>query len=284
MNKLFKKLVALGAAVLSLATPAMVKAADIVVVPDPAIPAGAHEIWAHSEMGQSFVAEGATVKGGFWVEYSPESAALMPPNATTTELIVKLYEGEGLDSTKLLNQTSLMVYSNQKGFLDVNYADMGIQLVVGNKYTLGISSPYNRGWIIPGVCDYSTVQPTGSYQNGHPFFNGQIVTDETGICDNAFHMLEIVTVQPPAPVEPTPTPTPLPTPSYTVTTRKVELKGYVTEVGSNWIIVKKSKVYFDGNTVLKMNYNTTFVSGQFAQIKGFKNSDGTITATFIEVQ
>lgn len=284
-KKLNKKIIGLGLTVISLAVPSLVYAADIVVEPLSGQPYGAHEIWAHSEMGQSFVAEASNVKGGFFVSYSPESAALMAPNASSTELIVNLYEGEALDSAKLLYTKSFVVDTTQNGYLDTDYVNAGIQLVPGNKYTLGISSPFNRGWIVPSVCVYPAGgQPTGAYDNGHPFFNGQIVTNEVGICDNAFHVIESLAIITPVPVSPTPSPTPIPASSYSVTNRKVELKGVVTVVNFDNIVVKGKVVYFDSNTVIKWNYNNTFAVDQKVQIKGFKNSDGSITATVIEVQ
>lgn len=269
---------------------AAARAADIVVLP-PNQPAGSHEIWMHSEMGQSFVAEATDVKGGFWVEYLPEAAAIMPPNDPITQVFVNLYRGEGIDAANLIHQTSFMVDTTTKGFLDVDYSGAGIKLVPGSMYTIGITSPYNRGWIIPSVCDFQNLdasgQPSGAYTLGHPFFNGQIVIEETGICDNAFHMIDAAAVVTPTPALPTPTftPTPTPTPTVSITSKKVELKGTVKQVGASSIVVNTTTVYLTPATVIKFNYRgTSLTVGQRVQVKGYKNSDGSVTAIAIEVK
>lgn len=299
IKQLSKKIISIGlvASFSFLATP--VKAADIVVVNPVGQQAGAHEIWVHSEMGQSFVAEAANVIGGFWVEYSPEAAALTPPNAPVTQINVNLYEGEGIDAAKKLYSQAFMVDTNTKGFLDVNFANAGIQLVVGNTYTLGISSPDNRGWMIPSVCDFINLdasgQPSGAYLLGHPFFNGQITVEESGICDNAFHMLDTMAAAPtPTPVIVTPTPTPVatptptpvatPTPVVTNTGKKVELKGIISSVDYSSIVVKGTTVYITPSTVIKLNYQPSLEVGQKVQVKGRMNIDGTVTALKIEVR
>lgn len=278
---LSKGILPVAAALVFGASPVL--AADTIVAPVAGQPYGAHEIWAHSEMGQSFVAEATNVKGGFFVGYSPESAALMAPNAPVTDMVVRLYQGEGLDPANKLHESVLSVDTTQNGFLDIDYAASGVTLTPGGKYTIGISSPYNRGWIVPSVCDYSGVQPTGAYAAGHPFFQGQMVTDETGICDNGFHMID----QANAPVI-TPTPThevtPTPAPSYTVTTKKAEFKGKITAAGTDSITVGALVVHVTPTTIINFNYQSGFLIGQFVLGKGFKNSDGSVTATKLEVK
>ncbi len=264
MKKVKLLIIALAIASLEVILPSVAYAADIVVAPAPGSTYGGHEIWAHSEMGQSFVAIANNVKAGFWVEYSP-SSALLPPNAPETILTISLYGGENLDPDNLLNQQNVIVNSDQLGFLDVDYAALGIQLEVGHIYTLGISSLDNRGWIIPSVCDNKVNKPTGIYTDGHPFLNGQIVIDETGICDNAFHVIDS-------------------TIGYTVTNKKVEIKGEISEIGENWIYVKRSKVYFDTNTIIVWNDNSVFELSQVVQVKGYRNTDGTVTASYIELK
>lgn len=263
-----------------------VMAADVVVMPQAGQPYGAHEVWAHSEMGQSFVAPSAKAKGGLYVQYDSLSAALGAPNAPTTQVIANLYDGEGLNSGKLLQSATFTIDTTTKGFLDVDYSAMGINLVPGNTYTLGLSSPNNRGWIVPSVCDYTSAQPTGAYTSGHPFFNGTIVLNETGICDNAFHVLDMTA---PAVV----TPAPASALAQTATSdqsedsskaKKVEGKGVITEVGASWIVVKGVTVQIDSQTVIKLNDNTSLAVGQKAEYKGTKNTDGSVSARKIEVK
>ncbi|MEK7165794.1 MAG: hypothetical protein AAB874_03235 [Patescibacteria group bacterium] len=288
-KKIVNKILPLAVATVALINPVSVQAADIAVVPPAGQAYGAHEIWAHNEMGQSFVASTTQVKAGFYVIYSPQSAALMAPNASITQLFAKLYDGEGIDSTKLLKSTAFTVDTIQNGFLDVDYAAAGITLVSGNKYTLGITSPDNRGWIVPSVCDYLNLdasgQPTGAYADGHPFFNGVMVTDETGICDNAFHVIDVAGGVPPT-VSPTPTPSPTSTPSPIVqkTLKKVDKVGVIKKITPLYLVVNKTTLYLTPTAVIKLNYYPSLSVGLKINYKGYKNADGSVTATFIEVK
>lgn len=281
----FKKALLVAVAFSSFFITSSAKASDIVVMPPTGQPYGAHEIWANGEIGQSFVAPAANVSAGFYVKYDAVSASLMAPNAPTTQMIANLYEGEGIDQAKLLNSTVISVDTTTNGFLDVNYVTSGVSLIPGNMYTLGLLSPYNRGWVVPGVCDYTASPLVGTYTSGHPFFYGQIVLDETGICDNAFHVVDLT----PVVVSPTPTPTSVPTVTPTVTPspvstgKKTEGKGLITVVNSDSIVVNSVVVKFTSSTVVILNYNSTFVVGRKAEYKGFKNTDGSVTATKIEM-
>lgn len=265
-----------------------VNAADIIIEPAAGQPYGAHEIWANGEIGQSFIAQAADVKAGMLVTYSPESAAVMAPNAPITQIYAKLYEGEGIDNAKLLHTTVFTVDTTQQGFLDVDYAASGIQLVPGNKYTLGITSPYNRGWLSPSVCDYSnvSVQPTGMYTDGHPFLHGLIILDETGICDNAFHVLG-TTPKPSPMTTPTPTPVPTivtPTPIEKKEMKKVDKVGIITGLAGASIVVHKTIINITSDTVLKLNYKPALAVGMKINYKGYMQRDGSVLATFIEVK
>ncbi len=289
--KLIKKISILGILISTPFLPTIANAADITVIPPAGQPYGAHEIWAHSEMGQSFIASGVEVKAGFYVVYSPESAAVMAPNAPMTQLNANLYEGEGIDSARLLNTTSFTVDTTQNGFLDVDYVGVRVTLVPGNIYTLGITSPDNRGWIVPSVCDFQNLdasgQPTGAYINGHPFFQGVMVTDETGICDNAFHVVDTAGGVPltasPSPT-PMPTPTPTPTPTVKKTLKKVDKSGVIKEITPLNLLVNKTTVYLTPTTEIKLNYYPSLSVGLKINYKGYKNVDGSVTATFIEVK
>lgn len=274
----FKKALLVAVACGSFFITSSVKASDIVVMPPAGQPYGAHEIWANGEIGQSFVAPAANVSAGFYVKYDAVSASLMAPNAPTTQMIANLYEGEGIDQAKLLNSTVISVDTTTNGFLDVNYVTSGVNLVPGNMYTLGLLSPYNRGWVVPSVCDYTVSPLVGTYTSGHPFFYGQIVLNETGICDNAFHVVDLT----PVVVSPTPTPTSVPT--VVSTGKKAEGKGLITIVNSDSIVVNSVVVKFSSLTEIKLNYNPTFMVGRKAEYKGFKNTDGSVTATKIEMR
>lgn len=270
-------------------------ASDLVVSPDLSLPYGAHEIWAHNQMGESFIATASNAKVGFLVSYSAQSAAQSAPNAPIATLVTKIYAGEGF-GTAPLGQIQTTIDTTTNGFVDFDLVSAGITLIPGNTYTLGMTID-NRGWINPASCVYPVgAQPTGSYDLGHPFFQGVMTTNETGICDNSFHIVDQSptvtpipqpTVVPTAAPTPAPTSTPVPTvtPSTVVSTgKKTEGKGTIVAVSENAITVGKVLVRYTANTVLKMNYITQLVIGQNAQYKGLKNTDGSVTATMIEIQ
>lgn len=289
LNKAFFSFVVFGSLLL---TPRVALASDLVVSPDPSIPNGAHEIYANGPMGQSFVATATNAKVGFMLSYSPASAILGGPNAPIANLVTRLYSGEGMNTTPLGEFTST-VDTTTNGFVDFNLAGSGISLVAGNTYTLGMSID-NRGWINPSVCVYPTGSlPTGAYDLGHPFFNGAMVLDETGICDNSFHItdLDLVTPTPtPTPVvTPTPTPTPVVTPTPTPTPtpvvvkgKKVEGKGLVSMVSDDRLTINGMEMIISPTTVVKLNENESIVVGLRAEYKGYMNSDGTVSLSKIE--
>ncbi len=283
-TNLLKKLapIAMLCGTLFITTP--VFASDLIVSPDPSMSYGGHEIWANGEIGQSFVAQAAQVTGGFMVEYDPTNPNL---TSTSTQVVVNLYSGEGLNTANLLSSNTLPVDTTTKGFLDVDYLASGVTMIVGNTYTIGISSP-TAGWFVPSVCTYPASQlPTGAYDLGHPFLQGQMVVNEAGICDNAFHFVDQNVVVSPTPT-PTPasTPTPTPTPSTlpVMTNKKTAGKGTIMAVDVNSITVNKIKVYFTTTTIVKFNYVTSFAISQRAEYSGYKNADGSVTATKIEVR
>jgi hypothetical protein len=202
--------------------PSVVYAADLTVAPLNTPYSGGHEIFAHGEMGQSFVAPAASAKVGFLVTYDAASAALSAPNATVTKMFINLYSGEGINFANFIGQGTVTVDTTVNGFVDYDLSAVGISLIPGNTYTIGLNTS-NRGWIVPGACVAGpTGQPTGAYDLGHPFLSGQIILNETGICDNSFHVIDkagtpIVTPAPTPVITPAPTPivTPAPTPVIT---------------------------------------------------------------------
>lgn len=284
---------ALLAGLLSI-SPSQVQATTLVVAPDPAIPAGAHEIYAHSQMGQSFVAESTQAQVGFLVNYDAASAAVSAPNAPVANLVTTIYSGEGFTATPL-GEITTIVDTTTNGFVDFNLASAGITLTPGATYTLGMSID-NRGWINPSACTYSVgAQPTGAYDLGHPFFKSQITLDETGICDNSFHVIDLAPVVPvvtptPVPVVPVVTPTPVPivpvvTPAPIVNTgKKVDVKGIISSVSSDSITVNGVIVRITATTKIELNDARALKVGQKVNYKGTKNTDGSVTASYIEVK
>lgn len=271
LSKSLKIVTALSVAAIPLFNTPMVKASDLVVFPSTPTTA-AHEIWANGELGQSFVATGVSVKGGFYVSYNAASAALGAPNSPTTSLTANLYSGEGLGLSNLLLSTPVIVDTTTDGYQDVNFDAAGIKLVAGSTYTISLTSP-DRGWTVPSVCDANL---DGAYLPGHPFFNGQIVLNESGICDNAFHMLDLVN---PGVITPTPTPAPV------VTGVKVEGKGIISAITSDTITISgKTILHLASNSIVKLNYNTALAVGKKVEYKGYKNTDGSLTIIKIEVK
>jgi hypothetical protein len=55
------------------------------------------------------------------------------------------------------------------------------------------------GWVVPAVHDYSTGAslPPGAYPDGKPILQGALVSNDTGIGDNAFEVLDLGGTAPP---------------------------------------------------------------------------------------
>jgi hypothetical protein len=66
-------------------------------------------------------------------------------------------------------------------------------------------------------------------------------------------------------------------------TTKVEGQGTITALGSNYIAVNGVKVYYNSNTVVKFNDVPGYQIGLPAQYKGYKDANGKITATSLEI-
>lgn len=195
MNKL------LATATLVALSTQIVSAANIEFAVDPAT-LGGHALSAHGEVGQSFITPATDITAGIYLKYSAETAAVLGatnPNSTVT---VKLYSGENLAPENLVAMSEVAVDETQDGYLDLSYTGLSLDGI----YTLSVAQN-DAGWVVPSVCSYpADGQPTGVYADGHPFLQGNIVTDETGICDNLFHVIDPNYVAPvdPTPVDPTP--------------------------------------------------------------------------------
>ncbi len=71
--------------------------------------------------------------------------------------------------------------------------------------------------------------------------------------------------------------------SYTVTKVKVEGKGIINNTSNNELVINNLVAHYDNSTIIKLNYQTSIMVGQKAEYKGFKNSDGSVTLTKIEI-
>jgi hypothetical protein len=302
-----KAIVCAAIAAASLVVTSRVSAADLIVAPPLGPNLGGHEIFAHNEMGQSFVAPASSTKVGFLVTYDAASAALGAPNATTSTIFVRIYQGEGLAFANFLGQAAVNVDTTQVGFVDFDLSTAGIVLVPGSTYTLGMMN-FNRGWINPSACVLvAGGQPVGMYDFGHPFLVGTMITDETGICDNAFHVLDLNPGTPtptptptPSPTPsptPTPTPSPSPTPSPTPTPtpspndspivstgKSVEGEGKVSNANDGSITVNGILVRYNIFTKIKLSYGKPLAVGQKVGYKGMLNTDKSVSTSYIEVK
>lgn len=71
----------------------------------------------------------------------------------------------------------------------------------------------------------------------------------------------------------------------TQTTVKVEDKGTITSLFDGGVVINTIKVFVGPTSTIKYNdYLKALASGQKAEYKGFKNDDGSITVTKIEVR
>ena len=111
---------------------------------------------------------------------------------------MQLLAGEGIGGTEL-DSRNITLTKPFMGFVDVDYAAAGISLVPGEKYTLlmtdisGQSYPNGvTGWVVPSVTDLSTGAslPPGAYPDGRPILQGALVSNDAGIGDNAFEVLD----------------------------------------------------------------------------------------------
>jgi hypothetical protein len=170
----------------------------------------------HAPIGQTFKALASQVKAGIFIadedsftnwlqqtypDLSPYPYAIAP----SVTVKVQLLHGEGVSGT-VLDSRNLTLNKPFMGFVDVDYAAAGVSLVPGNMYTLLMTDVSGQsyqngvtGWVVPAVHDYNTGanQPPGAYADGLPILQGALVTDDTGIGDNAFEVLDVGGSTPP---------------------------------------------------------------------------------------
>jgi hypothetical protein len=164
----------------------------------------------HAPVGQSFVALAAQVKAGIfiadedsftsWLQQTYAGLSPFPyAIAPSVTIRVQLLTGEGIGGTEL-DSRNITLNKPFMGFVDVDYAAAGVSLVPGQKYTLlmtdisGQSYPNGvTGWVVPSVTDPGTGAslPPGAYAYGQPILQGALVTDDAGIGDNAFEVLDV---------------------------------------------------------------------------------------------
>jgi len=172
----------------------------------------------HAPVGQSFVALAAQVRAGLfiadeesftaWLQQSyPGLPAFPYAVAPSITVRVQLLAGEGSGGA-VLDSRNVTLAKPFIGFVDVDYAAAGLSLVPGQKYTLLLTDISAQsypngvtGWVVPSVTDTSTGAslPPGAYPDGRPVLQGALVSNDAGIGDNAFEVID-TGAAPPAPL------------------------------------------------------------------------------------
>lgn len=71
--------------------------------------------------------------------------------------------------------------------------------------------------------------------------------------------------------------------SYSVTNVKVEGKGIISKINNNQVVINNITAHYNSATIIKLNYQPSLMVDQKVEYKGFKNTDGSITLTKIEI-
>jgi len=258
------------------ASPAMSGVTDIEFQPT----TSAGHDFNHAPIGQTFVALASQTKAGLYIadqnSFTNWLSTVYPGQiqpgsypyaiAPSIQLNIQLSEGEGLTGP-VLDSRNMTLTAPYMGFIDIDYAALGINLTVGQSYTLLVTDVSNlaypngvTGWVVPAVHDNS-IQPTGAYLDGHPILQGSLVLNETGIGDNAFHVVDVTSSGYPPPQS-----------STCEGANKV-----ITSVGRNFIVVNGGMNLADhvwyapqsGTTFL--GGTTTFVNGERVTYSGTLN-------------
>lgn len=79
------------------------------------------------------------------------------------------------------------------------------------------------------------------------------------------------------------TPTPTPTASPTSTSIKAKGEGIISTTGVDYIVVNKTKIYYNSDTRIKISTGT-MASGMNSKWEGTRSADGSVLATRLEVQ
>ncbi len=137
----------------------------------------------HSPVGQTFIAVAPQVRAGIFIAdaiSSIDCSILNLPENVTTQAIypdymvpsitatLSLLEGAGTDGV-VINSQTITVDAPFMGFIEVDYAALGIELIKGNSYTLllthvvptGVSPDSPTGWHIP----YTRVRDINKFIN-----------------------------------------------------------------------------------------------------------------------
>jgi hypothetical protein len=175
----------------------------------------------HAPVGQSFLALAAQVKAGIYIadetsftNWLSTVYGQMPPYpyavAPSITVNIKLLAGEG-PAGSVIDSRDVTLAAPFMGFVDVDYSVDGldnsgnvvhpkVDLIPGNKYTILLTDVSNQaypngvvGWVVPGVHDYGTgaATPPGAYPDGLPILQGALVSNDAGIGDNAFHVIDM---------------------------------------------------------------------------------------------
>ncbi len=252
----------------------------------------------HAPVGQTFVARAPWVKAGLYLadatSFTNWLATIYPGQilpgsypyavAPNISVNVKLLAGDGTTGS-VLNSTDLSLSAPFMGFVDIDYSVLGVELRVGDTYTLLVSDISGQaypngvvGWVVPAVSDYSTRAslPPGAYPDGQPILQGTLITNDAGIGDNSFHVIDLY---------PNGTPKP-PTTSCTLPNGATQAqgKGKITALGDGFIMLGKKKVnYLPCTSLSYKDYATSFAVGQRVEWQGY-SANGELTASVIAAQ
>jgi len=169
----------------------------------------------HAPLGQTFKALVPDVKAGIYIadQYSfTDWLRQMYPTlpdypyavAQSVSIRVDLLRGAGTGGS-VVDSRVITLNRPFMGFVEVDYAADGIALAAGNDYTLlmtdvsGQSYPNGvTGWVVPAVTDSSgqAALPPGAYADGQPILQGAVVSNDAGIGDNSFEVLDMGGVAP----------------------------------------------------------------------------------------
>ncbi len=164
----------------------------------------------HAPIGQTFKALAPSVTAGIFIadeesftNWLKETYPDLPPYpyavASSVTVKVQLLDGEGVNGT-VLDSRVLTLNKPFMGFVEVDYAAAGLVLEPRHYYTLLMTDVSNQaypngvtGWVVPSVHDFSShSSPTpGAYPDGLPILQGILVTNDAGIGDNAFEVLDV---------------------------------------------------------------------------------------------
>lgn len=109
-----------------------------------------------SEYGQSFTANATEATVGLFLEKNFTGATYAEKLANcsfATTVTLNLYSGEGTDAANLLHSADYALPECFRGFVEANYRDAGINFIIGDTYTISVSSPITAGgnYIVPTV-------------------------------------------------------------------------------------------------------------------------------------